>query len=81
VGFGGNSWHANTLFSEVLRLEYGKLKRMAEAADRSRPYAEIRVKCGHIARNLLNKRALLSCIFMHCDVNLLIFHGHILAAF
>jgi hypothetical protein len=48
---------------------------------RSRPYAEIRVKCGHIARNLLNKRALLSCIFMHYDVNLLILNEHILAAF
>jgi len=48
---------------------------------RNRPYAEIRVKCGHIARNLLNNRALLSCMFMHCDVNLLIFNKHILAAF
>jgi len=46
-----------------------------------RPYAEIRVKCGHIARNLLNNRVLLGCIFMHCDVNLLILNERILAAF
>jgi hypothetical protein len=38
----------------------------------SRPSAEIRVKCGHIARDLLNNRVLPSCIFMHCDVKLLI---------
>jgi len=48
---------------------------------KSSPYAEIRVKCRHIARNLLNNRVLLDCIFMHCDVNLLILNKHILAAF